>query len=314
MLSEIRLATQGVGDLARTVRFYQEALLFEVKGRGRVAAAHSGGVLGRAWRMPADLQGEFAVMGPLGIASGLIRLVQFDRPGRQIWEDYRRPGDFGLFATNFRVRDMQVGWERLQRAGARPRSQPHFWKVSEAVSVHDSMCWDPDGTLIDVFEVVLHGPSIHSPLGDETSELQTVVVHTEHADRCRDFYVGLGYNVNMDKTLAGLEDFLKLPKGVKLRNLNLAMKHRSPNGRIEISQYVGQSGVRLRDRAAPPAHGILAMSFESDDLAADDRRVRSLGAEPVGGAYTMESPPFGPVTGRCYAGPDGETIEIFQRA
>ena len=119
MISELRLATFGVADLDRTRRFYAEAFLYEVKGEGVVDVSDP--MTARGWALPAGMTARFAVMGPPGLATGLIRLVQFSQPGEQIWRDYSRPGDFGLFAANIRVSTIGEGWARLQAAGARAR-------------------------------------------------------------------------------------------------------------------------------------------------------------------------------------------------
>ena len=171
------------------------------------------------------------------------------------------------------------------------------------------MCFDPDGTLLDVFEMIITGPSKYGPLTLPASEVQNVVVHTKDADSCRDFYCGFGYTANQDKTLEGLEEFLKLPKGTALRNLNLAMNHLSPNGRIEISQYVGVEGRRVN--ASAPALGILSASFQSDDFENDCALLKKIGAVPLGEAQATNIPPYGDVQIAAFEGPDGERLELF---
>ncbi len=311
MISELRLATFGVADLERTKRFYAEAFLYEVKGEGAVDTTDP--MAARGWALPAGMTARFAVMGPPGLASGLIRLVQFSQAGEQIWRDYSRPGDFGLFAANIRVSKIDEGWARLQAAGARARSQPHTWGENPAVVVHDAMTFDVDDTLLDVFELELRGTSIHKPQTAPASELQNIVIHTEDADRCLAFYAGLGFTVISDRTLKGLADFLKLPPGTDLRNANLAMPELSSNGRIEVSQYVGCPGVRLQDRAVPPRRGILSMGFETDDLQATHRLLGRLGAEWVAGPFDETVPPFGRLRTQVCFGPDGERLNFFQR-
>ena len=311
MISELRLASFGVADLARTKRFYADAFLYEVKGEGVVNAADA--ETARAWSLPPGVTAHFAVMGPPGIDSGLIRLVQFSQAGEQIWGDYSRPGDFGLFAANIRVSSIKDGWARLQAAGARARSQPHTWGENPAVVVHDAMTFDVDDTLLDVFELELRGASMHKPQAAPASELQNIVIHTEDADRCLAFYAGLGFTVISDRTLKVLADFLKLPPGTDLRNANLAKPDLSSNGRIEVSQYVGCPGVRLQDRAVPPRRGILSMSFETDDLQATHRLLGQLGAEWVAGPFEETVPPFGRLRSQACFGPDGERLTFFQR-
>lgn len=311
MISELRLATFGVADLARTIRFYADAFLYEVKGEGTVDTADP--MAARGWALPDGASARFAVVGPPGVDSGLVRLVQFSQAGEQIWRDYSRPGDFGLFAANIRVAEIGAGWARLNAAGARARSQPHTWSENPAVTVHDAMTFDVDDTLLDVFEIVIKGPTIHRPQTAPASELQNIVIHTEDADRCLAFYAGLGFTVLSDRTLKGLAEFLKLPPGTDLRNANLAKPEFTPNGRIEVSQYVGCPGVRLQDRARPPNRGILSMAFETDDLQATHRLLARLGAEWVAGPFAETVPPFGRLRSQVCYGPDGERLVFFQR-
>ena len=308
MISELKVVTLGVSSLDRAIDFYRDAFAYAVIDTGTLGEKPDPAFDG-AWAQGRTLRADYAIVGAPGIASGLMRLVAFDAPGAQIWGTYERPGDHGLYAVNYRVPDMAVGWPRIIAAGSRARSEPHTWKVDETLTVNDCMCFDPDGTLLDVFEIIATGPTMHGDLTLPASEVQNVVVHTADADRCRDFYVGLGSTVNHDKTLEGLESFLKLPQGTALRNLNLAMNHLTPNGRIEISQYVGVTGRRVN--AALPALGILAMTFRADDFEEGCARFARLGATAVGNAYRTDFPPFGPAQARLFEGPDGERLELF---
>ncbi|NQV81230.1 MAG: VOC family protein [Alphaproteobacteria bacterium] len=308
MISELKFVTVGVSSLERAIDFYRDAFGYNVIGTGELGAAPTP-FYDDAWAQGRTLRADYAVVGVPGMASGMMRLVAFDAPSTQIWGTYARPGDHGLYAVNYRVPDMAVGWPRVLAAGARPRSEPHTWQVDETLTVHDCMCFDPDGTLLDVFEIIATGPTMHGDLTRQASEVQNVVVHTADADRCRDFYAGLGYTVNQDKTLEGLESFLKLPPGTALRNLNLAMNHLTPNGRIEISQYVGVAGRRVN--ATLPALGILAMTFRADDFEDGCAKFVRLGATAVGQAYRTVLPPFGLAQARLFEGPDGERLEVF---
>ncbi len=310
MISELKVVTIGVSNLDRSISFYREAFRYDVLGTGVLEGGPQDTFNG-TWSENRNLSANFAVIGVPTIASGLMRLVEFGSDAEQIWGGYERPGDHGLYAINYRVPDLAAAWPRIVDAGTLARSEPHFWKVSDALSVHDCMCFDPDGTLLDVFEIVATGPTIHKDLTLPASEVQNVVVHSANADVCRDFYCGTGFTVNQDKTLEGLEEFLKLPKGTALRNLNLAMNRLTPNGRIEISEYVGIEGRRVN--AAPSALGILSISFQCDDFEAGCARFASLGAGPVGDPYATLLPPFGKVRARLFEGPDGERLELFSQ-
>lgn len=308
MISELKFVTVGVSTLDRAVNFYRDAFGYAVVATGEWAATPDP-ALESSWAGGRTLPAAYAIIGIPGVHSGMMRLVAFGAPVQQIWGAYERPGDHGLYAINYRVPDMAVGWPKILAAGAKARSLPHTWTVDETFSVNDCMCFDPDGTLLDVFEIIATGPTMHGDLTHPASEVQNVVVHTDDADRCRDFYAALGYTVNQDKTLEGLEEFLKLPKGASLRNLNLAMNHLTPNGRIEISQYVGVAGRRVD--ATLPALGILAMSFQAEDFGEGCAVFERAGAAPIGDPYRVALPPFGTVQARLFEGPDGERLEVF---
>lgn len=98
-----------------------------------------------------------------------------------------------------------------------------------------------------------------------------------------------------------------------MRNVNLIMEH-TPVGRMEMSQYLGYPGIEVTEWAVPPNHGIFSVTFEVDDLEAASGQVVALGAEPIGGPVAFEMLPFGPVAAATFFGPDGEMIELFERA
>ena len=310
MISEIRIVTLSVADLERSARFYKQALGYVELGGGKLA----GDALEKAWRMPPGLTGRFLMLGAPRKASGLLRLVRFDRPGERIWGDYSRIQDLGHYAVNFRVRDLKAQWPGFIEAGAKAKSEPTFWKVNEDISAWDSQCFDPDGVLLDIFEV--QGNLDQSPLGQQTaeaSEVQTMAIHVADMAKSKAFYTGIGYDVLYDKVIENMESFFGVPKGTNLHNVNLIMPAGSPNGRVELAQYVGYPGRSLRDRAVPPNLGILSISFETDDLAAAGRLAEEVGGEAIGGPVELPVPPFGNVTFRTFFGPDGETLELFER-
>jgi len=288
MISEIRIVTLSVADLERSARFYKQALGYVELGGGKLA----GDALEQAWRMPPGLTGRFLMLGPPRMASGLLRLVQFTQPGERIWGDYARIQDLGHFAVNFRVRDLKDHWPRLVEAGAKAKSEPTFWKVNEDLSAWDSQCYDPDGVLLDIFEV--QGNLDKTPLGEQTaevSEVQTMAIHVSDMAKSTAFYTGIGFEVFYDKLIENMEGFFGMPKGTSLHNVNLIMPAGSPNGRVELAQYVGFPGRPLRERAVPP----------------------NLGGEAIGGPLELAVPPFGKVALRTFFGPDGETLELFER-
>ncbi len=309
MISELRAATVSVADLDRSCAFYQHAFAYT-----RLAEAE---VCGREaellWQMPSGLTGRTAVLGPEGATTGLLRLVEFDAPGEPYWGDYSRAQDYGHYALNIRVGDIRAAVARLREAGGRSKSEPSHWTVSADLSAWDSLSYDPDGNVLDVFQLE---PAEGTPLADydgRPSPLQTVAIHVSDARASADFYSALGYVQLYDKLVEDMESFFRLPPGTGLRNINLYSPDSPTTGRVELAQYVGFPGVQQRDRAVPPRLGILSVSLATDDLAAASALVTGLGGAPVCPAVALDLPPFGHVLARSFFGPDGEVLEFHQR-
>jgi len=308
MVSEIKLVTVGVADLHRSVSFYRQGFGLVELDRGRATDENRRTL----WRLPSGMGAEYAILGLAGRLSGMLRLLQCEAPGEPIWGDYARLQDLGHYALNFRVRDIQVAWPRLLAAGAREKSAPHYWRVNADIAAWDSMSYDPDGVLLDVFEVQGNISSTLGILTTDSSEVQTMAIHVADAGRSKAFYTGLGYEVLYDKVVEKMEGFFGLPRGVKLHNINLIRPGQFPNGRIEIVQYIGFPGESLREKAIPPNRGLLAISFETTDLTETMSRLENTGATRIAGPVEADYGFLGPVVAATFAGPDGETLEFFQ--
>jgi len=308
-LSEVKLVTVGVSDLARSQRFYAEAFGYVERGAGALAGAAAE----RAFGMPAGMRGRFVVMGPREAKGGLLRLVQWDRSGERIWGRYERIQDLGHYALNFRVREIHAAWDRLLAAGALPKAPPKFWEVDAKSGAWDSQCFDPDGVVLDVFEV---RGAIVQTLGEqeaEASELQTIADHVSDAPRTASFYRGLGYEVLYDTTISNMEAFFGLPPGTRMRNINLMRAALSRNARVELAQYIGVPARPLTERALPPNLGILSASFAARSLEAAGVALESAGAHARGEPVELDAPPFGHVRTQAFLGLDGEWLEVFER-
>jgi catechol 2,3-dioxygenase-like lactoylglutathione lyase family enzyme len=308
MISEIRMATVAVSDLLRARAFYENTFDYVCHAEARV----TGDAFESLWNMPAGLEGQCAVVGPEGAATGLLRLVQFDQPGQQIWGDYSTPQNRGHYALNIRVPAIQEAMDRLQNNGGRSKSAPNYWTVSPEISAWDSLSYDPDGTIVDVFELEVAKGSLLDDYDGRCSALQTVAMHVADARQSARFYAALGFRPMYDKLIEGMEEFFKLPKGTALHNINLVMPGGANIGRIEIAQYVGWCGESLRGVAVPPNLGILSLSMHTDDLQATENLLQSIGAEPCSNAVEVNMPVLGAVIARTYYGPDGEVLEFFQ--
>ncbi|MCC5577296.1 VOC family protein [Microtetraspora sp. AC03309] len=308
MISELRVTTVAVSDLERSCSFYMDTF-----GYDRLAEATVGGPAAElAWQMPAGLTGRVAVLGPAGATTGLLRLVEFDAPGEPYWGDYSRAQDYGHYALNIRVNDIHAAIGRLRAAGGRAKSEPTHWTVMPDLSAWDSLSYDPDGVVLDVFQLEPAEGSALAGYDGRPSELQTVAIHVGDARASADFYGALGYVELYDKLIEGMESFFRLPPGTALHNINMYVPGDTLNGRVEIAQYVGFPGSRQHDRAVPPNIGILSVSLATDDLAATAALVTGLGAEPVCAPVELDLPPYGPALVQTFFGLDGEVLEFYQ--
>lgn len=308
MFSELQVTTVGVSDLQRSTEFYRDAFGYVMTG----AAELSGAELERVWQMPPGMRARCAVLGPEGATTGLLRLVSFDAPGERIWREYERRQDYGHYALNIRVADIEAALDRIAAHGGQRRSGPTRWSPSPQLPAWDSLSYDPDGVLLDVFQI---DAADDSPLADfdrECSEIQTVAIHVSEARRSAKFYGAMGYVELYDKLVEGLEEFFGLPAGTALHNINLYVLDQPACGRVELAQYVGFPGRPQRDRAVPPNLGILSASVRTDDLTSAAAQLRALGAEPVSEAAELDLPPYGPAHVQSYFGLDGEVLELFQ--
>lgn len=310
MISELQVTTVAVSDLDRALDFYRNA--FEYQASDVVELG--GSALEQAWQMPPDMHVRCAVTGPKGAHTGLLRIVSFDRPGEQIWGDYSQRQNLGHYALNIRVADIKAALSRIAEYGGKPHSGPNQWSPSPEIAAWDSLSYDPDGVLLDVFQI---DATPGSPLADfdgGSSEIQTVAIHISDARRSAAFYRELGYVELYDKMVEGMEDFFGLPTGTALHNINLYVPAEPACGRVELAQYVGFPGQQQRERAVPPNLGILSASLETDDLAATSARLLKLGAEPVCPPVQLDLPPFGSAVVQPWFGLDGEVLELFQRS
>lgn len=309
MISEVRFVTVGVPDLERAQRFYEKVFDYVTHATATV----SGPAYETLWQMPAGMTARVAILGPSDATSGLLRLVAFDRPGEPYWGDYSNKQDYGHYALNVRVPDVRAAIARIIDNGGRGKSEPTRWQVTPDLAAWDSLSFDPDGVILDVFQLEPGPGSFLAEYDERCSPLQTIAIHTSDARQSARFYAALGFRPWYDRLLENMEGFFKLPEGTALHNINMVMPENPTIGRIEIAQYVGFPGKSQRDRAVPPNYGLLSASLETDDLADTEKLLHSIGTEPVGDRVEVDLPGIGPAYARAYFGPDDEVLEFYER-
>ena len=308
MFSELQVTTVAVSDLDRSVDFYSHVFGYTALGE----ATLSGSAVESVWQMPAGMQAHCVVVGPSGDTTGLLRLVSFTEKGEQIWGQYERRQDYGHYALNIRAADLDSTLDRITSAGGRRRSGPTRWSPSPQLPARDSLSYDPDGVLLDVFQIDATPDSPLASFDREHSGIQTVAMHVSDARSSAKFYTALGYVELYDKLVEGMETFFGLPAGTALHNINLYVPGQPASGRVELAQYVGFPGRQQRDRAVPPNLGILSASMRATDLAAAAAQLIELGAEPVSEPAQFVAPPYGQARVQAFYGIDGEVLELVE--
>jgi catechol 2,3-dioxygenase-like lactoylglutathione lyase family enzyme len=309
--SELQIVTIGVRDLARARAFYEG--LF---GYACIAEAAVPESCRSAWGIPEGSRARIATLARMSagepVRRGMLRLLECTPGGEHAWGGYERYFDYGHYALNIRVPDIRAKWPDILAAGAKPKSGPTHWVVEPGMEAWDSLSWDPDGTLVDVYQMIGR-ESVFKPIEGLASEIETVAIHSSDADRMRAFYTGLGYTVFFDRRITDLSAFFHLPSHVALRDVNLMKPELSTVGRIEIVQYEGLPGERVGRKARPPNLGILWISFEASDIDSAQREVAALGATDIGTITASDVPGVGAARLFMADGPDGERLEFLQR-
>ena len=310
LLSEVRMATLGVSQLDRAVRFYEQALAYRCLERGRVDPA-----LAPLWQFDPDLVLDYAVMAADDSGRGRIRLVAGLEPGQPIWTPADRMRATGSYALNFRCRDIHEQLARIRSAGGQAGSQPHFWEVSDEVHVYDSMSSDPDGTQLDLFSYA-RGGDLRGRLDTPVSVIQTVALAVAEVETSRAFYKAMGFVELFDRVLdfAGLGDMLGVDRPVKIHNVNLMKDGHIVPGRVEMFAYL-DTGLPtpqpLTERAVPPNHGLLSFSLLTTNADVVLGVLEPLGGRLVGRVADLDLPGFGRTDLTVLLGPDGERIELI---
>ncbi len=308
MLSEIRMATVGVSDLAGALRFYERALDHRLIEQGEVPPATAS-----FWRArdPAGLR--YAILAADDSGQGRLRLLAGERPASHLWEGADLPAASGYYALNYRCRDLARQLQRIAASGGKA-GKPARWQVSEQVVVLDSMNTDPDGTHLDLFQYE-KGGELRGALGTAVSVLQTVAIATRDLERSKRFWQALGFQELFDRVLdfPELQQLLGSSGPVRIRNANLMKDGSIVPGRVEMFTYLevgDRPEQRLADKARPPVAGILMVSLLSSDLDADAASIARAGGKIIA-RMSGPRPGFGRGLALLAEGPDGEAIELI---
>jgi catechol 2,3-dioxygenase-like lactoylglutathione lyase family enzyme len=306
-ISEVKMVTLGVRNLARSIAFYQAALGYSLQASGDVTPAQA--ILLRS----ANAR-RFAVMAADDSGLGRIRLIECGA-GPSLWNQNNALTGVGYYALNFRAKDAKKMLDRVRDAGGKSAHEPQFWEVNESVAVWDSISTDLDGIRLDMFSYE-RGGDLRGPLNTDVSVLQTIALATKNMRRGVAFYQSIGFQTLFDRVLdfPGLQDLLGTDQPVRIHNVNLQKDGRIVPGRVEFFEYLDQPTEALENlhvQSFPPAIGILSMTFVCTDLEQALAELSHSGAKfcrrvagPIAG--------FGVAQAALLNGPDGEAIELVE--
>ena len=166
----------------------------------------------------------------------MLRLVEWTPAGDHVWASPAGPQDLGAHGVTFRVKDVNAAWNLLGQSGAREKSKPTYWEVEQNIAAWDSRCYDPEGTLLDVFQVVGEIERALGPFspGRDASEVQSVAIRCLNARRSESFYRALGFEPLYDRVIDHLWAYPELPTGTRVHNINLIKPGDRPTGRVEL--------------------------------------------------------------------------------
>ena len=107
----------------------------------------------RLWALDPNVEGREVLLAEPGTHRGFLRLVELSGVDRQV--EARSAGLFfdtgGIMGLNFRVRDIDLTFRRVQAAGWRPLSEPVRFSVEE-FKVAEAIFLGPSGLVIGLIE------------------------------------------------------------------------------------------------------------------------------------------------------------------
>lgn len=311
----LREIAVGVQDLALRARFYREAFGLTVVGQGQVDAATAAALWGIGRALPA------LTLGRPDVADGpRLRLLGVEasaapRPGADLLA-------LGPLGIGFTTRGVERVHARVAAEGVRFVSPP--LRLTPTGALRDGgtgpVRYEAFGQAADgEFVVLIERIDAPSPYGSISARHCTSEpLHSSHVvldlEACRRFMVeALQHeSVIRDRGEGPLfEELMGTPPGTRF-SFEMLRRPGAPSGRIVFIQFDGRGGAA--PDAAPPARGIHALRYDSDDLVAAAARVERAGGTLVRGPVEVDSPVLGRGRVIVVTPPFGTLLEIWQAA
>lgn len=262
--------------------------------------------LAKLWGLEPDGIVDQALLLTPGAAEGGIHLVRFKLPGEAVRKD-AAPSDLVPKSIDVAVRDIGARYAELTAAGFQFRSEPHRLEAKGLV-FHETHLPSHDGLNVVLVEVEGQ-PELTSPAGYGVAP--QIVVTTPDNIAEKKFFEGVLNLVEASyNRFSGpdIEKTVGLPPGAGL-DIRILGDPASRYGRLELVQYEGVKSRNLYPRTAPPARGMLSVTYFVPDLTPLLARGASYGIRDAGRVTTILG------TGRMaqLTSPAGLRINLLER-
>jgi len=282
-------------DLARSRRFYVEAIGLTEGVRTATDYAQPGAAFG----LDRARWDAWILLGPRGFEGAAIDLLEWQEPQARD----APPAHFatcGFQRLGLVVPDLDATLERVRKRGGAIWSDPFTHTLAGGGEIRLVMASDPDGTSLELIE------------GDAAS-VTFVAVACADLDRSIAFYRQLGFrdrarfpSSNDDGT------HWRIAGPVEMEEVLL----RAPTKSEMSIMLVGFSTPRPRPAEARPANtiGMWRTALLVTDIDAAFAELGRLGITPFSAPTTMAMGPGLPeLRFVCFAGPDGEVLELIEQ-
>ncbi|MBK6597140.1 MAG: hypothetical protein IPG25_04140 [Proteobacteria bacterium] len=263
--------------------------------------------LAQLWGLEPDAIIDQALLLTPGATEGGIHLVRFKLPGEAVRAN-ARPTDLVPKSIDVVVRDIGARYAELTAAGFQFRSEPHRLEANGLV-FHETHLPSHDGLNVVLLEIEGE-TALTSPPGYGVAP-QIVVTTPDNIAEKVFFESVLNLVEASYNRFSGpeIEKTVGLPSGAGL-DIRILGDPASPYGRLELVQYEGVKSSNLYPRTAPPARGMLSVTYFVPDLEPILARGAAYGIRDAGRVTTILG------SGRMaqLTSPAGLRIDLLERA